>query len=91
MRIREPLVEKLTVRELALKLPDMCVTRLNTTKEVIAIKFGVSGYYPMPYVRDPDKWNREHGITPAQVEAMEAGSMMGWEVPGANPDNYIEE
>lgn len=36
-----------------------------------------------------DQWNEEIGVTPAMREAMEIGSMFGWEVPGANVNNYL--
>lgn len=32
--------------------------------------------------------NTRAGVTPAQAEAMQIGSMFGWEVPGADPDNH---
>lgn len=32
--------------------------------------------------------NRRAGVTPAQALAMEIGSMFGWEVPGADPDQH---
>ena len=32
--------------------------------------------------------NKRARVTPEQAQAMEMGSMFGWEVPGANPDNY---
>ena len=31
------------------------------------------------------------GVTPAQAEAMLAGSMFGWNVPAANPKNYDKD
>lgn len=37
------------------------------------------------------KFNEVFKVTEAQREAMEAGSMFGWGVPGANPDNYNED
>lgn len=89
LKIRDPLIENHNIKDLVTKLPDRCLSKLATTGEVIMIRFGVMGYYPSP-VKDADAYNKQHGITAAQVEAMEAGSMMGWEVPAANPDNYIE-
>ena len=35
--------------------------------------------------------NRTQGITHEQELAMEIGSMFGWEVPGADPDNHRKE
>lgn len=32
--------------------------------------------------------NQRNGVTPQQAEAMEIGSMFGWEIPGADPDNH---
>ncbi len=37
--------------------------------------------------RIADEQNRKRGVTPAQEEAMKIGSMCGWDVPGADPDN----
>ena len=34
--------------------------------------------------------NREIGVTPAQAEAMKAGSMFGWMVPAAFSERYDE-
>ena len=38
-----------------------------------------------------DEMNRNIGVTPAQREAMKAGSMFGWHTPAADPKNYTEK
>lgn len=67
-------------------LPPICMTLLNSTGEPIAIKLGETGYWPM-HGYDPDEFNKERGVTPAHVAAMEAGSLFGWHVPAANPEH----
>ena len=77
------------------KLPEMCFTLLSGTGQLICIKRGESGYYPSDWStgdarenrRIADEQNRKRGVTPAQEEAMKIGSMCGWDVPGADPDN----
>ena len=77
-------------------LPEMCFSTLMTTGQLICIKRGESGYYPSKWdtgdkernVEMADKLNENLGVTPAQRQAMEIGSMAGWEVPGADPKNY---
>ena len=70
-------------------LPEVCMSRLLSDNSPILIKRGQEGY--RPYNADPDEFNRVTGVTPAQREAMIAGSMFGWDVPGANPENYDED
>lgn len=55
-----------------------------------AIFRGVAGYTPVHGLSDAtaNRLNTRLGVTPAQIEAMQAGSMFGWEVPGADPDKY---
>ena len=53
-------------------------------------------YYPSDWdtgdkernVELADELNENLGVTPAQRQAMEIGSMVGWDVPGADPGNY---
>lgn len=80
------------------KLPELCFTLLPGSGKLICIKRGERGYYPSDWSMDDaaenrrlaDEMNGEMGVTPAQEQAMLIGSMCGWDVPGANPDNCQE-
>lgn len=67
-------------------LPEICLLKSLTDGETIAVKKDEIGYWPMPG-KDAAAYNEHQGITPAQVEAMRAGSMFGFDVPGADPLN----
>ena len=77
-------------------LPELCFSTLRTTGQLICIKRGESGYYPSDWdtgdkernVELADELNENLGVTPAQRQAMEIGSLVGWDVPGADPGNY---
>jgi hypothetical protein len=73
------------------KLPTMCATYLYDGTQPIMIRRGVTGYWPMRLDFDVEGFNRRHGVTPAQVQAMEIGSIFGWDVPGADPDHEINK
>lgn len=74
-------------------LPELCFTVLPTDGSLICIKRGEMGYFPSDWgTTDRDKNreladfnNRKLGVTKAQEEAMRTGSMVGWDVPGADP------
>ena len=76
----------------------MCFSVLPDTGALICIKRGESGYYPSDWntndkernIQIRDDANESLGVTDAQRKAMEAGSMFGWTVPGADPANYQE-
>ena len=77
-------------------LPEICFSILPSTGDVIIIKHGESGYYRCEYSTEDKAFNREFandrnanlGVSKAQVEAMLAGSMYGWDVPAADPKSY---
>jgi len=75
-------------------LPTFCYGYLPTTGELIKIDFAESGYIPVcmgESKKTAKELNDEIGVTPAQAEAMLAGSMFGWNVPAANPKNYDKD
>ena len=79
-------------------LPELCFSTLASTGQLICIKRGESGYYPSKWdtgdkernVELADELNENLGISPVQRQAMEVGSMAGWDVPGADPAKYQE-
>lgn len=80
------------------KLPEMCYGFLKSTKELIIIKRGESGYYRTDCFCNTkeeaqslvDSRNELLGVTKQQAAAMNVGSMFGWNVPAANPECYDE-
>lgn len=79
-------------------LPEKCFSYLESTGEMIIITKGEKGYIPtgasgkdMTPREAVDAANKTIGVTKAQEAAMVAGSMFGWQVPGADPKNYDEQ
>lgn len=79
-------------------LPETCYSVLPITGELIIIKIGEVGYYRTDYstnskeenIELKDYFNERCGITKVEEECMKVGSMFGWHVPGADPNNYDE-
>lgn len=77
-------------------LPDRCFSTLAETGEIIIIKKGESGYYKTTLGGDDASANKDVvadnnkklGVSKVCEECMVAGSMFGWDVPGADPANY---
>lgn len=81
-------------------LPSYCTSVLKSTGDLIFLRRGMTGYYPSPFAKKGDRAgnealseqiNAQFGYTKAQVAAIEAGSMFGWNVPGADPSRYDGE
>ena len=66
--------------------PEICAAHLPSDNSPILIKRGTRGYVNEAY--DGERFNKYHGITDAQVGAMLAGSMFGFDCPGADPRNH---
>jgi len=75
------------VLEVLKRLPPECMVREPSSGKGVLVRRGVRGYYPVQTRLTVEEFN-EGIVTPAQAEAMLVGSMCGWEVPGADPDNY---
>ena len=79
-------------------LPETCFSVLPSSGQLIIIRHGERGYYPSEWDTGSREENREiasnhnvrRGITDIQEAAMLAGSMFGWNTPGANPQWYLD-
>ena len=71
-------------------LPMHCYSTHPETKKPILISYAEQGFYPVriPEGSTVESFNKALGVTPAQRQAMEIGSMFGWRVPGANPKTF---
>jgi hypothetical protein len=78
------------------KLPEMCWTTVPSSNEVVIVKRGEIGYFPqredvLHYeAHMVDALNERLGVTKEQELAMKSGSMFGWDIPGADPDTWVE-
>lgn len=81
------------------ELPEFYFFVLPDTGELVTIRRNERGYHRSDWntsdkIRDQeiaDFHNKKLGITPAQRQAMECGSMFGWSSPGANPQLYLNK
>ncbi len=76
--------------------PNFCLSRHPSSGEVVVLTLGQMGYRPLPDGFDMEgktveAMNAEMGIDNAIQQAMEAGSMFGYHVPGAFPEMYRKE
>lgn len=89
-----------TVIPMRASLPEQCFSTLPSTGELIQIRKGEKGYLPCYDFSTgnqtqnrllADDRNAKSGVTKAQEAAMLAGSMFGWQIPAADPENYDEQ
>ena len=81
------------------ELPEVCFSVLPGMGNLIILKRDETGYYPSEWdtgnkaenARIADLHNEAAGINPAQVGAMQIGSMCGFHVPGANPQEFFDK
>ena len=79
-------------------LPELCYSVHESTGELIVIKRGECGYHQTDYstndkernVELADRLNEKLEVDMWQRQAMEVGSICGWDVPGADPAKYLE-
>lgn len=76
------------------KMPPMCYAVHFATGDTVVLIKGERGYRDPGYgVQGEDVvngLNAEMGVSRQQRAAMEAGSVLGYHMPGADPDNYDE-
>lgn len=85
--------------KVAVGLPELCYSVHEGTGELIVIQRGEVGYYRTDYsteekeqnVELADRLNEKLGVDMWQRQAMEVGSICGWDVPGADPAKYLED
>ena len=73
------------------RLPRECATWHITTGESVLLKRGQKGYWPLHPATDVERFNRDRGISEAQLAAMEIGSAFGFDVPGADPAMHNDD
>ena len=77
-------------------LPDYCYSYIVTENVIGIIKKGESGFFKTDISfadkseakKIVEEYNKKLCVTKAQYQAMQAGSMFGWEVPAADPAMY---
>ena len=85
--------------KVAVGLPELCYSVHEGTGELIVIQRGEVGYYRTDYSTEDkeqnvdlaDRLNEKLGVDMWQRQAMEVGSICGWDVPGADPAKYLED
>lgn len=70
------------------KLPGIAFATLAVSGETIAICRGEQSYYRVQTTKTAEELNSMYGVSPAQAQAMLAGSMLGWHTPLADPERY---
>lgn len=77
------------------KLPERAAALHPVSGDVVIIERGENAYRPITKTGlgavSAKEFNERNNVTPQQAAAMLAGSMFGYDVPGADPDTYSLE
>jgi hypothetical protein len=79
-----------SITEIYEQLPMKCATYDTNLSVVGLITKGIQGYVPMidADIEFMRSFNQENGVDDAIKNAMEVGSILGWNHPDINPDLY---
>ena len=79
-----------SIKKIYQDLPMKCATYDKTMSVVGLITKGIEGYVPMidADIEFMRLFNLENGVDDAIKNAMEVGSIQGWNHPDINPDLY---
>lgn len=80
------------------KLPELCYAAIAGEDVLCVIRRGEAGYFRTNFPvgkAEPKEFaatmNERLGVTKAQASAMVHGSMFGWHVPSADPENPLNQ
>jgi hypothetical protein len=103
MKLRQPLLNR-SAQDIIASFPPIIAIEGEQfgphMPAILVVKPGETGYYAPPYAHgktlaEVDALHlrvfKAEEPTPAQREAASIGSIMGWNVPGADPENYESE
>ena len=71
-------------------LPRRCISRDRASGRPVMLQLGVTGSLPFNGDRSPEFYNRALGLSYEQVEAMEYGAALGFDVELARP-SYVRQ
>lgn len=69
-------------------LPVIAFATLAASGETIAIRRGEPSHYRLETTKTAEELNMMYGVSPAQAQAMLAGTTLGWHAPQADPEQY---
>jgi len=75
-----------TVRSIFSSLPGIAFATIAITGETIAMCRGESSYYRVETSKTADELNTMYGVSPTQARAMLAGTIRGWHMLLADPE-----
>lgn len=77
-----------SARSILSSLPGIAFATLAVSGETIAIRRGEPSHYRVETTKTAAELNTMYGVSPAQAQAMLAGTTLGWHTLQANPEQY---